>query len=53
MSEPPIPQADPRAGYLAQQQALDAAAARVLAGGRYVLGPETEAFERDFAAYIG
>ena len=53
MSEPPIPQADPRAGYLAQKAALDAAAARVLAGGRYVLGPETQAFERDFAAYIG
>jgi hypothetical protein len=34
MSEPPIPQADPRAGYLAQKAALDAAAARVLAGGR-------------------
>ena len=53
MSERPIPQADPRAGYLAQKEALDAAATRVLAGGRYVLGPETQAFEREFAAYIG
>ncbi len=53
MSESPIPQADPRAGYLAQQKALDAAAMRVLAGGRYVLGPETQSFEREFAAYIG
>ncbi|HKT16773.1 MAG TPA: DegT/DnrJ/EryC1/StrS family aminotransferase [Stellaceae bacterium] len=53
MSEPPIPQADPKAGYLAQKEALDAAAARVLAGGRYVLGPETQGFEREFAAYIG
>ena len=51
MSEP-IPQADPRAGYLAQKAALDAAAARVLGGGRYVLGPETQAFERECAAYI-
>lgn len=53
MSEPPIPQADPKAGYLAQKEALDAAAARVLAGGRYVLGPETQGFEREFAAYLG
>ncbi|MBL9140425.1 MAG: DegT/DnrJ/EryC1/StrS family aminotransferase [Phycisphaerae bacterium] len=27
--------------------------ARVLAGGRYILGPETDAFEREFAAYLG
>jgi dTDP-4-amino-4,6-dideoxygalactose transaminase len=53
MAEPPIPQADPRAGYLAQKDTLDAAIARVLAGGRYVLGPETHAFESEFAAYIG
>src|SRR5512146_2555073 len=53
MSELPIPQADPRAGYRAQKEALDAAAARVLGGGRYVLGPETQAFEREFADYIG
>jgi len=26
---------------------------RVLAGGRYVLGPELEAFEREFAEYLG
>jgi dTDP-4-amino-4,6-dideoxygalactose transaminase len=32
---------------------LDAAIARVLDGGVYVLGPEVEAFERDFAAYLG
>jgi dTDP-4-amino-4,6-dideoxygalactose transaminase len=53
MSEAPIPQADPRAGYLAQQPAIDAAIARVLAAGRYVLGPEVHAFEHEFAAYIG
>lgn len=53
MSEPPIPQADPRAGYRAQKTAIDAAIARVLEGGRYVLGPEVEAFEREFAAYLG
>ncbi len=53
MSEHPVPQADPRAGYLAQKSAIDAAIARVLQGGRYVLGPELQSFERDFAAYIG
>ena len=25
----------------------------VIAGGRYILGPEVEAFEREFAAYLG
>jgi dTDP-4-amino-4,6-dideoxygalactose transaminase len=53
MSEQPVPQADPRAGYRAQKSAIDAAIARVLEGGRYVLGPELQAFERDFATYIG
>lgn len=33
-----IPQTDPRAGYLAQRAAIDAAIARVLEGGLYVLG---------------
>ncbi len=32
---------------------LDAALTRVLAGGRYVLGPELEAFEDRFAAFCG
>jgi dTDP-4-amino-4,6-dideoxygalactose transaminase len=32
---------------------LDAAIARVLDGGRFILGPEVEAFEREFAAYCG
>jgi dTDP-4-amino-4,6-dideoxygalactose transaminase len=53
MSERPVPQADPKAGYLAQKSAIDAAIDRVLQGGRYVLGSETQAFEREFAAYIG
>jgi len=48
-----IPQSDPRAAYLAEREALDAAVARVLAGGRYVLGEEVAAFERELAAYIG
>ena len=32
---------------------LEAAAARVIASGRYVLGPEVERFEEGFAAYVG
>lgn len=32
---------------------LEAAALRVLRSGRYILGPELEAFEQEFAAYCG
>jgi dTDP-4-amino-4,6-dideoxygalactose transaminase len=32
---------------------IDAAVSRVLASGRYVLGPEGEALEREIAAYVG
>ena len=53
MSEAPIKQTDPRAGYLAARGEIDAAIARVLLGGSYILGAEVEAFERAFAAYIG
>jgi len=49
----PIPSADPRAGVLARRAEIDAAIARVLDGGRYVLGPEVDAFEREFAAWLG
>lgn len=49
----PIYSADPLAGYLAVKTEIDAAVARVLASGRYILGAETEAFEKEFAAYLG
>jgi dTDP-4-amino-4,6-dideoxygalactose transaminase len=49
----PIPAADPRAGVIARRAEIDAAIGRVLDGGRYILGPEVEAFEREFAAYVG
>lgn len=49
----PIPPADPREGVLARRAEIDAAIARVLEEGRYILGPETDAFEREFAAYLG
>jgi len=48
-----IPQANPRAQYLSHQADIDQAIARVLDGGRYILGQETAAFEREFAGYIG
>jgi dTDP-4-amino-4,6-dideoxygalactose transaminase len=48
-----VPQADPGAGYRAQKEAIDAAVARVLASGWYILGKEGEAFEREFAAWQG
>ena len=48
-----IPQTDPRAAYQAQAAEIDAAVSRVLRGGRYLLGPETEAFETEWAQYVG
>jgi hypothetical protein len=48
-----VPQADPGAGYRAQQAEIDAAVARALASGWYILGKEGEAFEREFAAWLG
>ena len=35
------------------QQELEAKALEVLRSGRYVLGPEVESFEREFANYPG
>jgi dTDP-4-amino-4,6-dideoxygalactose transaminase len=48
-----IPQTSPLANYLSNQPALDEAIHRVLKAGRYILGDETAAFERQFADYIG
>jgi dTDP-4-amino-4,6-dideoxygalactose transaminase len=53
MTPVPIPQTDPRAGYLEQKAAIDAAIARVLASGQYILGREVESFETAFARWIG
>ncbi|HEX5008968.1 MAG TPA: DegT/DnrJ/EryC1/StrS family aminotransferase, partial [Planctomycetota bacterium] len=47
------PFCDLRAGFLAQREELLAAAARVLDSGHYVLGAEVEAFEREFAQWLG
>jgi dTDP-4-amino-4,6-dideoxygalactose transaminase len=53
MSMTVIPQADPGAGYRAQQAEIDAAVARALGSGWYILGREGEAFEQEFAAWLG
>jgi dTDP-4-amino-4,6-dideoxygalactose transaminase len=44
---------DPAAEYRSLKPEIDAAVGRVLASGRYVLGPEGEALERELAAFTG
>jgi dTDP-4-amino-4,6-dideoxygalactose transaminase len=44
---------NPRAQYVAHRAAIDEAIRRVLESGRYILGAEVAAFEREFASYIG
>ena len=44
---------DLQAAYIELQHEIDAAVARVLDSGWYVLGPEVEAFEAEFADYCG
>lgn len=48
-----IPQANPKASYLAQQAEIDSAIQRVLGSGWYILGQEVQEFEKAFAAYVG
>jgi len=48
-----VPFLDVRAAYLELGSEIDAAVARVLDSGCYILGPEVEAFEDRFAAYVG
>jgi dTDP-4-amino-4,6-dideoxygalactose transaminase len=45
--------ANPKASYLAHKEELDEAIRRVNESGWYILGPEVEAFEAEFANYIG
>ncbi|MBV8650143.1 MAG: DegT/DnrJ/EryC1/StrS family aminotransferase [Alphaproteobacteria bacterium] len=53
MAPAPILQNDPKASYLAQRAEIDAAIARVLDSGWYILGKETASFEAEFAASVG
>ncbi|RCJ15748.1 erythromycin biosynthesis sensory transduction protein eryC1 [Nostoc sp. ATCC 43529] len=48
-----VPFLNLKASYLELQQELDAAYKRVMKSGWYILGPEVEAFEAEFAAYCG
>jgi dTDP-4-amino-4,6-dideoxygalactose transaminase len=47
-----VPQADLGASYRAHKDAIDAAVARVLASGWYILGQEGKAFEEEFGAWL-
>ncbi len=48
-----VPFLDVGAAYRELRPELDAAHARVMESGWFVLGPEVEAFEREFAAFCG
>src|SRR6187431_1938849 len=48
-----IPLVDLKAQYLTIKSDVAAAVGRVLDTGQFVLGPEVEAFEQEFAAYQG
>jgi dTDP-4-amino-4,6-dideoxygalactose transaminase len=48
-----VANADPAACLAACAEGVRAAIDRVLASGRFILGPEVEAFEREFAAWTG
>lgn len=48
-----VPFLDLRAAYLELREELDAAYARVMDSGWYVLGAELESFESEFAAFCG
>lgn len=48
-----IPQCDPLPGYLAHKSEIEHAITRVLNSGWYILGQEVEAFEQEFATWLG
>jgi dTDP-4-amino-4,6-dideoxygalactose transaminase len=48
-----VPLTDPRAQYLAMRQEIDSAISDVLKSGYMVLGPQVDAFEGEFAAFLG
>jgi dTDP-4-amino-4,6-dideoxygalactose transaminase len=48
-----IPMTDLKAQYVAMKDEIDAAVERVIGSGRYILGPEVEAFEKEMAIYCG
>lgn len=48
-----IPCANPHAQYLAHKDEIDAAISAVLNSGRYILGQEVAAFEKEFGTFLG
>jgi dTDP-4-amino-4,6-dideoxygalactose transaminase len=48
-----VPQANPGAGYRALKSEIDAAVARALDSGWYILGQENRAFEAEFSEWLG
>jgi dTDP-3-amino-3,4,6-trideoxy-alpha-D-glucose transaminase len=48
-----VPLFDTRTPIAPLRAEIDARIAAVIDGGRFILGPEVEAFEREFAAYVG
>jgi dTDP-4-amino-4,6-dideoxygalactose transaminase len=49
----PVLQTSPLGVYLSLKDAIDEAVAAVLGSGQYILGPQTTAFEGEFAACVG
>jgi len=50
---PNVPPSLPAARYRAHRTEINAAIAEVFRGGRFILGSQTTAFEKEFAAFIG
>jgi dTDP-3-amino-3,4,6-trideoxy-alpha-D-glucose transaminase len=48
-----IPVANPHAQYLSHKAEIDAAIQAAIEGNRYILGPQTQAFESEFAHFTG
>jgi len=48
-----VPLVDLQAQYRALKPEMERAILAAVAGGQFILGPEVEAFEKDFAAYLG
>jgi dTDP-4-amino-4,6-dideoxygalactose transaminase len=49
----PVPLFDTAAPLTPLRAEIDVAIARVIDSGKFILGPEVEAFEREFAGYCG
>src|SRR5512135_2436011 len=48
-----IPAANPHAQYFSHKTEIDEAIKAAIDGNRYILGPQTKAFEHEFAEYVG